>query len=284
VFALLGAVLWLGVPALVGQIREFVDRAPEYEAQLEEWAEWLRQATGLNIALVGDTTAGTLRNLFQTVETEQILGHARGALEVLLVPLIILMGGLYALADPNRRLLLPVLRLVPRDRRNAFYRIFQLLGERLYGWIRGTLIAMLVVGILTSAALYVIGVPYWLLLGVVVGLVEFIPIFGPWIGGIPATLIAFIDEPMKGVWTALAITAIQQIESYLITPWAMSQAAKIHPLVTLFALIFFGSIFGVLGILLALPLVILFWTVVEVLWVERAIGTDDDWLPPVVEE
>jgi predicted PurR-regulated permease PerM len=121
-------------------------------------------------------------------------------------------------------------------------------------------------------------------LGLIVGLVEFIPVFGPWIGGVPAVLIAFLDDPMKGVWAAVAILAIQQLESYLITPWAMSQAARIHPLITLFALILFGGIFGVLGILLALPIVILIWTVVEVLWVERALGAGDDRLPPVVEE
>jgi putative permease len=282
VLAGVGVALWLGIPALADQVRELVDRAPEYEAQLEEWADWLRQATGLNVALLGDQTTQTIRNLF--LETENLLGRARGVLEVLLVPFIVLMGGLYALADPNQRLLMPLVRVIPRDRQSAFYRILQLLGERLFGWIRGTLIAMVAVGILSSIALYLIGVPYWLLLGTVIGLVEFIPLFGPWIGGIPATLIAFLDEPMKGVWVALAITGIQQIESYLITPWAMSQAAKIHPLVTLFALLFFGSIFGVLGVLLALPLVILVWTVVQVLWVERTLGTDEDPLPPVVAE
>jgi predicted PurR-regulated permease PerM len=284
VLSLVGFLLWLAIPALISQLRDLVDRAPEFQAQLELWAEWLRQTTGLNIALLGDETARMASNIFRSLGTDEILGRARGALEVLLVPFVVLIGGLYALADPNRRLLLPLLRVVPADRRDSFYRIFKLLGERLFDWIRGTLIAMLVVGLLSSAALYVIGVPYWLLLGTIIGLLEFIVIFGPWIGGVPAVLIAFLDEPMKGVWAAIAILAIQQLESYLITPWAMSQAARIHPLVTLFALIFFGSVFGLLGILLALPLVILVWTVTEVLWVERALGASDDRLEPVVEE
>jgi predicted PurR-regulated permease PerM len=64
----------------------------------------------------------------------------------------------------------------------------------------------------------------------------------------------------------------------------MSQQAEVHPLVTLFSLILFGSLFGFLGVLLALPLVMLFWTVIEVLWVERAIDTDDDRIRPVVKE
>ncbi|CAN5454224.1 AI-2E family transporter [soil metagenome] len=280
----LGVILWLAVPALLEQMRNLGERVPEFQTRLNTWGVRLREETGLNITLLGEQTAQLVRTMFTELGTDQILGRARGLLEILLVPLIILIGGLYALASPNERLLEPVIRTVPRDARNAYYRIFQLLGERLFGWVRGTLIAMVAVALLSMIALYSIGVQYWLLLGVVMGLTEFIPIFGPWIGGIPATLIAFLDDPTKGLWTAGAVIVIQQIESYVITPWAMSQAAKIHPLVTLFALIVFGSIFGFLGILLALPIVIFLWTVIEVLWVERAIDTDDDYIAPVVEE
>jgi predicted PurR-regulated permease PerM len=282
--ALLGVVLWLAIPALVAQLRAFAEQAPQFQQQLERWGQWVRETTGLNVALIGEQTAQAMRGMFEGLGTEQILGGARGVLEVLLVPLIVLIGGLYALGDPNERLLLPLLRAVPAHLRDSFYRIIRLLGERVFNWVRGTLIAMVAVGILSSLALYLIGVPYWLMLGIIIGLVEVIPILGPWIGGVPAVVIAFLDEPIKGLWAAVAILAIQQIESYLITPWAMSQAAKIHPLVTLFALILFGSIFGFLGILLALPIVIFIWTVVEVLWVERAIETDEDTLPPAVEE
>jgi predicted PurR-regulated permease PerM len=282
--SLVGLILWVTIPPLAGQLREFGEQVPEFQRQLQGWGDWVRRETGLNVALIGEQTAAAIRNMFDSIGTEQILGGARGLLEVLLVPLIILIGGLYALGDPNQRLLIPLLRAVPADRRDAFYRIISLLGERLFNWVRGTLIAMLAVGVLSSLALYFIGVPYWLVLGIIIGLVEVIPIVGPWIGGVPAVVIAFLDEPIKGLWVAIAIIVIQQIESYMITPWAMSQAAKIHPLVTLFALILFGSIFGFLGLLLALPLVIFIWTVVQVLWVERALGSESDPLPPAVEE
>jgi predicted PurR-regulated permease PerM len=284
VLALVGVGLWLGVPALVDQLRQFGERVPDFAAQLEGWAERLREATGLNIAVLGGQTADTIRNLFQTVGTQELFGRARGVLEFLLLPFVVLIGGLYALADPNHRLLSPLMRAVPKPYLPSARRITKLLGIRLFGWIRGTLLAMLCVGVLTSAALYLIGVPYWLLLGLFVGLVEFVPILGPWIGGIPAVAIAFLDDPTKGLWTAAAILVIQQLESWLITPWAMSQAAQVHPLVTLFALILFGSIFGFLGVVLALPIVILIWTLVQVLWVERALDNADTPLPPVVEE
>jgi predicted PurR-regulated permease PerM len=116
------------------------------------------------------------------------------------------------------------------------------------------------------------------------GLFEFIPLLGPWIGGTVAVLVAFLDDPQKALFTAVAMVAVQQVESNLITPWAMSKGAELHPFVTLFALLLFGGMFGFLGILLAVPLVLLTWTLVQVLWVERAIDTDRDVIRPVARE
>jgi predicted PurR-regulated permease PerM len=140
------------------------------------------------------------------------------------------------------------------------------------------------VGTLATIVLTLLGVPYSLLLGILNGFTEFIPIAGPWMGGVPAVAIAALEEPTKGIWTALAMFGIQLAEANLIMPLAMSKVADVHPFVTLFALFVFGSLFGFLGMLLALPLVPLIWTVVQVFWVEGAIDTDRDRIAPVVEE
>jgi len=173
---------------------------------------------------------------------------------------------------------------VPPNLRPAFYRIFQLLGERLLGWLKGTAMAMVGVGVLSMIVWSIIGVPNAILLGLFNGLVEFIPLLGPWLGGGTATLVAVMDDPNKGAWVALSALAIQQVEANVITPFAMAREAEIHPFLTLFALVLFGGIFGFLGLLLALPLTLLVWTVVQVLWVERAIDTDRDRIAPVVNE
>ncbi len=80
------------------------------------------------------------------------------------------------------------------------------------------------------------------------------PILGPWIGGGIATLAAFLHDPSRAPWTALAALAIQQVENNLIIPWAMSRSADLHPLVTLFAVVLFGTLFGFLGVLCRSPL------------------------------
>jgi predicted PurR-regulated permease PerM len=280
----LGLILWWAVPALIEQIQGLSREIPRLQQQLDEWSRWLRQRTGLNIDLFGERSQQIARRFFSGLQGDDMLGRARGVLEILFLPLIILFGGLFAVAKPNDRLLAPLLRAVPRDRRLAFRRLFELLGDRLRGWVKGTLMAMFAVGALMTLSLSIIGVQYALMLGIFAGIVEFVPLVGPWVGGAVAVAIAFLDDPSKALWVIVAVIVIQQVESNIITPLAMATAAKVHPFVTLFALILFGSLFGFLGILLSVPLVLLIWTLVEVLWVERAIDTDEDTIAPVVRE
>jgi len=271
-------VLAIGTPLLIEQARDVIQTGPALEEQIGRWEAQIRERTGMRIDLPDPS------RLLQGGGGGNVMGRAASVLEVLFIPLILFFGGLFALANPNDRLLTPLMRAVPHALRPAWYRIFQLLGSRLIGWAKGTATAMLGVGVLSTVAFLLIGVPNAVVLGIFNGLVEFIPLFGPWLGGLTAVLIAFLDDPQKALFAGIAALAIQQIEANLITPWAMSRNAEVHPFVTLFGLVLFGSLFGFLGILLAIPLVLLAWTSTQVLWVERAIDTDRDRIAPVVEE
>ena len=275
----------LAVPPLAGQVRTFAYNAPALESRLMATEAWIRHNTGLNVELVGPEAERALRSAFlSTAGPGDVLARARGLLEILLVPVLLIFGALFAAASPNRRLLTPLMRTFPAGLRPAIRRILHLLGRRILGWARGTLIGMLSVGVLTWVLLLLlIGVPNPLVLGVFSGLTEVVPVLGPWIGGAAATAVAFLYDPGKAAWTALAALGIQQFENNVIIPWAMSRSVHLHPLVTLFAVVLFGSLFGALGVLLSLPLVILVWTVVQVLWVERAVGVATR-VRPVVRE
>jgi predicted PurR-regulated permease PerM len=278
----IGAVVLLaafGVPALVRQMRGLSEMLPELQKQFASWEAWLKQTTGMNLKLPSFGQGDALG-----LAGKDVLGRAGNLVAALFVPIVVFFGALFALASPNDHLLTPMMRLVPADRRPAFYRMLQLLGDRILGWLKGTFVAMLGVGVLSVLVFWAIGVPYALLLGIINGLLEFIPLFGPWTGGILATLVAFMDDPSKAIWVAMAALGIQQVEANLITPWAMRSKAEIHPFVTLFALVLFGGIFGFMGLLLALPLTLLAWTAVQVFWVERTIDTDRDRIAPVVKE
>lgn len=278
------AAVWFGGSALLRQLRGLADSFPALEAEMRAWGDELRDRVGVDVELVSERTGQMARDFFADLSGREMLGRAGGLLEWAAIPVLIFFGGIFALAKPNDRLLVPLLQAVPPGRRPAFRRCLELLGTRLTGWVKGQLISMAVIGALATAAFYLIGVPYALLFGVVNGLAEFVPILGPWAGGIPAVVVAFLDEPAKGLWTALAILAIQQVEGQLVMPLVMARTAEVHPFITVFAIVLFGGLFGFLGILLALPLVLLVWTVVQTLWVERAINAGADRIEPVVEE
>lgn len=281
IFGGIGLTLWFAVPALTEQLRGLSGDIPDYQEQLEAWVERLREATGLNIDLFGSQSRSFVQGMFSDV---QMIGTARGLLEGLFLPLVLIMGGLFAAAKPNDKLLNGLLRAVPPGRRDSFRRMLQLLADRLRAWVKGTLLSMLIVGVLAAVGFWIIGVPYPLLLAVLSGLAEIVPLIGPWVAGAVVVGVSFLHDPTTALWAAILMLVIQQIESNLITPLVMAKVAEVHPFISLFSLLLFATLFGFLGILLALPLVLLIWTAVEVLWVERALGDRNQPLEPVAEE
>jgi predicted PurR-regulated permease PerM len=275
--ATIAAILMLGVPVLARQVRSLIQMGPGLGRELQSWEAWIRAETGITVHIPRPDQAGSMFR-------GGAVAHPGAIVEKALLGLVVFFGALFALASPNERLLTPLLRGVRREHRPALYRILQLMSERLVGWLRGVAVAMVAVGVLNALALWAIGVPNALLLGVVNGILEFVPLVGPWLGGGVAVMVAVLDDPTKAPLVAISAVAIQQIEANVITPYVMAREAEIHPFITLFAMVFFGGIFGFLGILLALPLVLLVWTIIQVVWVEGTIDTDRDSIAPVVEE
>jgi predicted PurR-regulated permease PerM len=136
------------------------------------------------------------------------------------------------------------------------------------------------IGVSSAVALWVLGVPFALLLGLFGGLISFIPFVGAIVSAIPPVLLALTSDPILAVWVILVYTAIQQIESNLIQPIVMSHAVALHPAVVLFGLLVMGTLFGIVGLLLAVPLTATVQVLVRERWVERMnrVGTDPN--PP----
>jgi predicted PurR-regulated permease PerM len=277
---LLLLVVWLGIQTLLGQLRQLID---DFPAIIEAAEGWVQSVLGIDVDLLGDRAREVVFDAVGVSETRTILTGAFGLLELLAMAILVLVGSFYVVYKPNDQLLTPLMRAVPRRRRPAFRRMFKLMGERLAGWLWGTVISMVVVGVLAVIAFYVLGTPYPLLLGVIVGLTDIVPIIGPWIGGILAVAVTLFVDPMTALWVAIAVLVIQEIESNIVRPLAMSRSTRLHPFVSLLALLFFGSLFGILGAVLSLPLVLAVATMVQVLWVEESLNAGDDEIEPVVD-
>lgn len=272
--------VWFGVPALASQVRGFSNDLPQLYEQLDSWTNRLQAETGLNIDLFSENSREFVSGLFSG---DQVIGTARGVMEGLFIPLVLMIGGLFAAAKPNE-MMRPMLRAVPAERRDDFARLFTLLGERLIAWVKGTLVSFSIVFVLASVGLWLLGVPYPLVLGLLSGMSEFVPIIGAIVTGLIVVGVAFLNNPEVALWVALLMLAIQQVDANLLMPMVMSKVAEVHPFVTLFAILLFGAMFGFMGVLLAVPLVLLIWTVVQVLWVERSIETEHDWIPPIADD
>ena len=121
------------------------------------------------------------------------------------------------------------------------------------GYVRGQLLVAAAVSVLTALGLLAVGVPAWLVLGLLMGACELIPYVGPLIGGIPIALFSLPGGLSKLLWALGVAVAVQQIEGYFLSPKLMAGATGLHPVYVLLLLSAGGMLFGLIGMVLALP-------------------------------
>ncbi|CAN5669310.1 AI-2E family transporter [soil metagenome] len=197
---------------------------------------------------------------------------------------VALIATIYLVINP-RPLVQGFVAFFPAEWRPQTRHILREMYHSVQKWFLGQLTSMTIIGVFSAVALSIIGIPFAVLLGLVSGLISFVPFIGPVISVIPPTLLGVTSgEPLKAVWVILAYLIVQAIESNLIQPIVMSRAVSLHPAVVVFALLIMGTLFGFVGLLLAVPLVAALHVLVRELWMERMdrIGTDPD--PPLEED
>jgi predicted PurR-regulated permease PerM len=161
--------------------------------------------------------------------------------------------------------------LVPERERGFALRLLDELGGTLRSWFAGQLVMMAMVGVLVWLGLWALGVPYSLALGVLAGLLDFIPYLGPILGAAPAILVAFSISPTIGIWAVLLFVVVQQLEGNVVGPVVQESAVAIPPALLLVFLFGMGQIFGVTGLLVATPLLAVLIVLVRRIYVERCL-------------
>lgn len=165
-----------------------------------------------------------------------------------------------------------LLHLVPHNRRARAEDVLDEVGDTLRGWLTARLIAVVIIGVITGAGLAMLRVKGALALGLIAGLLEFIPFFGPIISSIPAIAIAMLDTPQKAIYVILLYIAIQQLEGNVVTPLLLKRRLDVPPVLTIVAVSALGLVFGVLGMLTAEPIVAATLVLVKRLYVEDVVG------------
>lgn len=175
-----------------------------------------------------------------------------------------------------------IIRMVPVAYRENASSALSDASTGLRKWLIGQLIAMVAIGILTTVGLYLLDVPLALSLGILAGLLEFIPFIGPFIFGFLAILIAFTDGPTTALYVALLILALQQFEGNILTPIIQRRTVHLPPALGLIAVIVFGVLFGIPGILFATPLMVVAMILVQKLYIDEGLenGTSGQGVAP----
>lgn len=183
---------------------------------------------------------------------DDLFGAVTGIVDIAVKAFGIVFVAIYLLVD-TRRIKDTFLRLVPVDYRRDALELWEEFGVSLSRYLGGLTISLLVQGLLSGLALWLLGVPYALLLGLWVSVIGVIPYLGAFLGAIPAILLGFAESPITGLLTIVLYVAIQQLESNVLTPRIQGQAVRVHPIIILLAVIAASAIDGVRGAIFAVP-------------------------------
>ncbi|MBW4024017.1 MAG: AI-2E family transporter [Proteobacteria bacterium] len=147
-----------------------------------------------------------------------------------------------------------IVTLVPKERRARTHEVLNKVAHVLRWWFLGQLIDMAVVGVLTVVGLSLIGLPMALALGVLAGLLTFVPYFGAILAAIPALAIALGQGTHMAIWTAVIFAIVHVVEGYIVSPLVQDRMVRLPPALLILSMTFIGSLFGAMGVILATPM------------------------------
>lgn len=162
--------------------------------------------------------------------------------------------------------------LFSKPKRQRIEEVLYAVGSILHWWLLGQLTLMLAVGLMSGIGLWMLGVPLALALGVLSGLLNFVPYLGPIFAAVPAVLVALAEDPLLAGYVVLLYAGVQSIEGYVLEPIVQQKAVYLPPALILFAQIVLGILIGIPGVMLATPLAAALMVTVKMLYIEDVLG------------
>jgi predicted PurR-regulated permease PerM len=245
--------MWLVVPPLLYEINKLVQKMPTYSERIQAQIKQL----SVNYPSIDQAVPDTGK-IIETVRS-QALGASRfilasafgflGAIFGLIISLLLLV---FTLSNPQP-IVGGLLAVVPDQHREATRRSLARMMQQMTAWSRATLINGAITGISTGLLLHFVGVEPALVFGVLAFFGEFVPNVGPLVAAIPALFVAVGISPQTGGMALLVIMFVQQVESNILVPFIMGKSMELHPVAIVFFALAMGSLFGVVGAILAVP-------------------------------
>ena len=276
--AIAATVVVIAAPLVVDQVSAVTAKLPGYYAELRSWL------AGSPSRLVRQSAARLpmsldLARTVTPLGADQIFTYVQQLGGGLLLAVAVVLFAFYWTIDGE--LGAQVLsRLVPLDRRDEARSFIATAESRLGAYVRAQGATCLAVGLMAFTAYSIIGVPNALVFALFVGVMELIPVLGPTLGFTPAVLVMLAIDPATALWVLLAAVTIQLIEAYFLFPRFMGKSAGVHPLTCILALVAFGSLLGLIGFFLAIPMA----GVLQLAFERLVVLNEDRITPPLGRE
>ncbi len=254
-------VFQLVLPTLYHQLNDIISGAPQMftksMASIDNFLFNIAETYEINYDQLHYNVYNVLGNVVNsiTVDLPNIFVRAIGALINGSIQFILgLFVGFYLLIDfdsAKRQLS----KAIPKKNKKKTINLLSDLDVQLKKYVQGTMFVLIILFICQTVAFTIAGLPAPLVFGLICAVTNVIPYVGPYIGGIPATVVGFTISPQVGVATLIAVVICQLIESNFLTPVVMSKTMKLHPVVIILGLLVFGHFFGIIGMLFATPII-----------------------------
>jgi len=277
---LLGVLTLIGflmLPSIADQGRQLADDFPSIYDDLATDLESIADDLGLSAvdvpsyAELQDSIADTQGDFFSDQLTE-ITDITLSVLESLFLLILAPVVAFYVLLD------LPTLRrktteLIPERHRAETAHVANQLGSAIGGFLRGQVLVALIVGVMTSFGFWLVDLPFWLLIGMIAGLLNIIPFVGPWVGGTLGVLVALATRDLQtALWTGLVALIVQQIDNHFVSPTVLRATVRLHPALIILGLIAGASLGGFWGVVLTVPLMATVKIITGHFWRTRVLG------------
>ncbi|QOY34107.1 AI-2E family transporter [Anaerobacillus isosaccharinicus] len=250
---LVGPILQRQVNSLVNNFPYLINeiRALFIQLQENEWFNRFQATETLSLNKISENMTQYINQAFNVISTN-ISGLIGFVANVVIIFIIIPFILFYMLKEgekaPNQ-----VLKLLPEKQRIEGRKILSDMDVKLSSYIQGQILVSLCVGILMYAGFLIVGIEYSLILALIAMFTNVIPFVGPWIGTVPALIVAIIHSPLMVAKVLIVIVVVQQFESNFISPQIMGKKLAVHPLTIILLLIVAGRFAGIVGMLLAVP-------------------------------
>src|SRR4051794_1944714 len=264
--AAIALIVYLLIPPFVDETNQFVRDVPGI---VNDLGNRIQDITGAKPGEVGDR----VQDFFQryTDDPARLIGPITSiglSVAGVIGALVLMLITAFYMAVRPEPLVGGMLSLVPPGRRAHARYVLERIRDAWFGWTVGVAVDMLVTGVLLYLALRIVGLQFAVFFAVLTALLTLIPYFGAIAGALPPVLFALTDSPGKAVLVLVVYVVVQQVESNFTIPLVMPGALRLHPAVIAIGVVVVARLFGLVGLLVAVPILLLFTIALEELWVK----------------